>query len=365
MKKPSYFLWITISGIALALLALPKLMGKKEAEASPYGPGNKAMQQSAPVTAMVVRPQPFRRELNVPGSVIANERVQLAAEAAGRIVSLSLREGAHVKKGVLLVKINDADLQAQLEKAHAALKLAQDREKRQKALLAKNLISQEEYDISQKELTAGAADIELLKALIAKTEIRAPFDGRVGLRMVSEGAYLLIGAPVAEFVSTAPHKIEFSVPERYAAAVTEGAVLSFTVHGSDVAHTATVYARQSAIDEATRTLRVRARCTETGRDLLPGAFAEVRFPLSIDEHALLVPTQAIVPDMQGQNLFIVQNGKGIKRRVEVGERTGMLVQVTGGLRAGDTVITSGVLSVRPGGAVRVTKLETTKSGSSR
>jgi membrane fusion protein (multidrug efflux system) len=358
VKKKNTPLWITVIVIALALLAVPKLVQKKELEPVTQKTGKGKMNQTVAVPAIIVRQQPFDQSITIPGSVLANEQVQLKAEATGRIVSLALREGASVKKGALLVKINDADLQAQLEKAHAALKLAQDREKRQKSLADKNLISQEEYDLSVKELTVGTADVDLYKALIEKTEIRAPFDGRVGLRLVSEGAFLSIGAPVADFVKTSPVKVEFSVPERYASAIQTGTPLTFTIQGSSRVHTAAVYARQPGIDEATRTLRVRALCTEEAGDLLPGAFAEVKLPIKRETNALMVPTPAIVPDAQGQNVFLIKNNKAVKRQVRTGDRTSAFVEITSGLSAGDTVITGGVLMVRPGAPVKITKFET-------
>ncbi|MBN1127670.1 MAG: efflux RND transporter periplasmic adaptor subunit, partial [Chitinispirillaceae bacterium] len=331
MKKTKRILWIVVALVVVSLIALPKILGKKGPDGAAQQPRGQTALQTANVTAIVVTPRPFQQTLTVPGSILANEQVQLKAETSGRIVKLALREGAEAKKGDLLVKINDADLQAQLEKAQAALKLAQNREKRQRSLLEKELISQEEHDIAQAGLTAGIADIDLLKALIAKTEIRAPFDGRVGLKLVSEGAFLSVGSPVADFVKVTPLKIEFSVPERYAGAVALGNSLTFTVHGSKTAYAAKVYARQSAIDEATRTLRVRALCSDAGKNVLPGAFAEVRISLGKNDRTIMVPTQAIVPDMKGQNVFLVKDGKSVKKPVETGERTGLDVQIIKGL----------------------------------
>jgi membrane fusion protein (multidrug efflux system) len=358
VKKPNYPLWISIILTVLLLLALPKVLMHKNPDNPAQQSRARTTQQIVNVSAVIVRPQLFQQTLTVPGSVLANEQVQLKAETNGRIVKLALKEGAEARKNDLLVKINDADLQAQLEKAKAALKLAQDREKRQNSLFEKNLISQEERDVATKELGVSIAEVDLLKALIDKTEIRAPFDGRIGLRMVSEGSYLSIGAPVADFVKVTPLKIEFSVPERYTAAVVPGALCTFTVNGSMTSHTARVYARQPAIDEATRTLRVRALCNESEKGILPGAFAEVRLPLGKNDSSFMIPSQAIVPDMKGQNVLLVKNGNGIKKPVEIGERTGSDVQVTKGLSTGDTVITSGVLMVKPGMPVKINTFET-------
>ncbi len=289
--------------------------------------------------------------------MLANEQVALKAEASGRIVNLALREGAEVAKGDLLVKINDADLQAQLEKARASFKLAQDREARQKTLLAKELISREDYDLSAMELNASRADIDLLGAQIDKTEIHAPFDGRVGLRYVSEGAFVSVGTTIADFVKVRPLKVEFSVPERYAGRIGPGTKLSFTIQGSLAVHNATVYAQQPLIDEATRSLRLRALCNGSESGVLPGAFADVRLTLGENPHAVAVPSKALVPDIKGQKVFLVRERKAFPQPVITGVRDDEDVEIVQGVAEGDTVVTTGVLILRPGMTVDIKNIE--------
>jgi membrane fusion protein (multidrug efflux system) len=350
--------WIAAAIAVVALLAIFKVSQPRRATGGQaIQQGRPAQSQSVAVTARVARAKPLSATIRVPGSVLAGEQVQLRAESAGRIVKLALREGAEAKRGDLLVKINDADLVAQLEKAQAAFNLARDREARQKALLEKGIISREDYDLSAKDLSAGKADINLLRAQIDKTEIRAPFSGRVGLRYVSEGAYVSPGTPVADFVSVRPIKIEFSVPERYAALVPAGTKLTFSVQGSQEAYAATVYARQPAIDEATRSLRMRAVCPNGAAGVLPGAFAEVTLVLGENLRAIVVPSEAIVPDVKGQKVFVVRGGRADAAAVTTGARDGANVEITFGLVEGDTVVTSGVLMLRPGVSVEIKNID--------
>jgi len=341
----------------ITLLAIPKLLPRHDGTVTVVKKGTVSPGQSISIGVCIVRAKPISEDLSVPGSVLANEQVELKAEAPGRIVNLALKEGTEAHKSDLLVKINDADLQAQLEKAVAAFRLAQDRETRQKTLLAKELISKEDYDVAVKELAGGQADIDLVRAQIDKTEIRAPFDGRVGLKFVSEGAYVSAGDKIADFVSVRPLKIEFSVPERYAGRVGVGSKISFSIQGSQERFGATIFACQPGIDEATRSLRMRAVCREAARSLYPGAFANVSIALGSNPQALAVPTESVVPDIRGQKVYCVKSGKAVPQTVLTGVRAETSVEIISGLTPGDTVVTSGVLMLRPGMAVDIKKIE--------
>jgi membrane fusion protein (multidrug efflux system) len=357
MHKYKRLFWIAAAVSVAALIVVPRIItggqasGKKQKNAAVQG------RQKVNVGVHIARFRPLNEMSTVPGTVLASEQVVLKAEASGRIIKLALREGAEVKKNDLLVKIYDTDLLAQLDKANAALKLSQDREKRQKTLLEKGMISQDDYDLMIKELSSSKADINLLEAQIAKTEIRAPFDGRVGLKMVSEGAYLSAGTPIADFVKTRPLKLEFSVPERYAARMAIGMTVNFTVRGSSVPHAAQVYALQPMIDEATRTLRARAVCGGRETGVTAGAFAEVTLRFGGNDSALVVPAPALVPDINGQNVYIVKDGKAVKSPVSIGVRDDHDVEIAGGVREGDTVVTTGVLMLRPGVSTVITTID--------
>jgi membrane fusion protein, multidrug efflux system len=355
MKKNKRLLVAMTALMVAALLVTARVVtgGAPDAKSktSAAAPG----MQKVSVGMYIAEPRPLIETSVVPGTVMASEQVVLKAEASGRITQLALKEGTEVKKNDLLVKIYDADLQAQLQKARAELKLSQDREKRQKTLLEKNMISQEEYDQVIKELSVSEADIDLLAAQIAKTEIRAPFDGRVGLRMVSEGAYLSVGTPIADFLKIRPLKIEFAVPERFAGKIGVDSKILFSIQGSPVRYSATVFACQPGIEEATRSLRMRAVCRDAAGNVYPGAFANVEIALGSNPHAIVVPTESVVPDISGQKVYLVKSGKAVPQAVTTGVRNEATVEITEGLSPGDTVVTTGVLMLRPGMAVDIKK----------
>jgi membrane fusion protein (multidrug efflux system) len=302
---------------------------------------------NATVTIYIVKTRPIEDRIVSSGTIMANEQVELKSEASGRIEKLNIKEGTPVKKGQLLVKINDSDLQAQLFKAKAAYNLAKDQENRQKRLLEREVISTEDYQTSLKELESGGADIELINAQIRKTEIRAPFDGIIGLRYVSEGAYVTSGTQIADLISLSPLKIEFSVPERYFGNVKPGTKLTFTIQASQKSYSAHVYAVEPKIDESTRTVLVRGFCENPDGNVAPGAFAKVELVLSTNNNAVVVPSEALVPDMVGQKVFRVSGGKALSSTVRTGIRTESMVEITQGLSAGDTIVTAGVLMLRP------------------
>jgi membrane fusion protein (multidrug efflux system) len=309
------------------------------------------------VRAMVVATSPFRDKIFVTGSVIAQDEVYLQAEAAGRIISLSLTEGGFVNKGTLLAKINDADLQAQRRRAVLNLELAQIREARQRQLLDNRAISQQDYDIVMNEVNTIKAEIDLIDANIAKTEIRAPFDGLVGLRSVSEGGFVTVGTRLATLQNVDRIRIEFSVPERYAATVRTGEVITYTRQGSDQTYRATISAIEPRIDPNTRTLAIRATALNPQRLILPGAFAQITYSLKEVENALMVPSEAFVPESGRIYVFVHKAGIAQRVSVETGIRTDSQVQVLRGIAPGDTVLTTGILQLREGMPVRITSVD--------
>ncbi len=294
------------------------------------------------------------------GTVLADEQVNLSAEVSGRITSIRFDEGAPVKKGDLLVTINDAELLAQIEKNTFTLKLAEEREARQRTLLSREAVSQEVYDKALTDLNTVQAEASVLNAQLMKTRILAPFSGTVGLRQVSEGAYVTPGQRIATLTRTQPVKIEFSVPERFAGSVTKGSRVQFTIEGNSQTLEASVYAVEPRIDPLTRALTVRALYANTRNELNPGSFARVKFDLNHMENALTVPAQAIVPELGGNKVYVYRSGIAKAVMVSVGIRTSDAVQIIDGLVAGDTVITTGILQVREGMPVIIDQLTTAK-----
>lgn len=304
------------------------------------------------VQVHVLKGEPLANALVTTGTLLANEEVDLVSELAGRITQLGFEEGGPVSAGQVLVRINDDELQAQLGKAEANLKLATDDEARKKQLLAVSGISQEQYDASQATLAGLRADADDLRARIAKSTIRAPFSGKVGLRNVSAGGFVANNTVIAKLQQTDPMKIEFAVPERYGRQVRPDTRITFTLEGDTTTYAGTVYAVDPSVDAATRTVKVRARSANKEGRLIPGAFAKVDVRLEQLTDALVVPAEALIPDIQGQKVLLMKGGKAVSARVQLGIRSATNVQLTSGVQAGDSVIVTGLLALRDGAAVR-------------
>jgi membrane fusion protein (multidrug efflux system) len=339
--------------IVLILLAIPKL---KSSEDSTNGSGVKSA-GPLPVSAHITKYEVLDNKVLTTGTVLANEEVDLKSEVNGKVTKILFHEGSYVNAGDLLVKINDADLQAQLQSAKSRLELQKDTEYRQKQLLEKEAISQEDYDMTANQLQVNQAEVELIKAQIDKTEIRAPFSGIVGLKNVSEGSFVNNSTIIASLQNINPIKIDFSIPERHSSMVEVGDEINFTISGNNKKYIGKVYAIEPKIDPVTRTLQIRALCSNTGREILPGSFASVELVLKKIENAILVPSEALIPDIQGQKVFVYRNGIATPQQVETGIRTDKNVQLTSGVSEGDTIITSGMLQLRPGTPVKISGFE--------
>jgi membrane fusion protein (multidrug efflux system) len=296
-------------------------------------------------------------QLITTGTLRADESVELVSEAAGKVTSIQFEEGSRVAEGQLLLTINDAELQAQQKRLEYRLQLAEDRRQRQERLLEEGGVSQETYDQTLNEVNVLEAELELVEAQIEKTRVRAPFSGTIGLRYVSEGSYISPQTRIATLQSINPIKIDLSAPEKYSSRIQTGAPISFTVRGSDARYQGRIYAVEPQISTNTRSVQLRARAENAARTLRPGAFADITVVLGTIDDALTVPAFAVLPELGGQQVFVVENGQAQPRSVETGVRTDSTVQVTSGLAVGDTVITSGIQQLRPGLPIRVENVE--------
>ncbi len=306
------------------------------------------------VYGMVVSGKPFSDFLSLSGTIEPNEVINLRSEISGIVEVLNFSEGGNVASGQILIKINDAELKAQLAQATTRNSLAAENERRAKLLLEKEAISQEEYDIASADHRTAQSQIQLIEAQLIKTAIRAPFSGMVGLRNISKGSYITPTTDIAQLVDISKVKLEFSIPERYATKVKIGTPVRFTVQGTSDEFTAKVYAIEPLVETATRTLRVRALANNRDSGLIPGTFANVIFPLETVEKGLLVPAEALIPIQNGKKLFVKKEGLAKEVLVETGARTDADVLVIKGIIEGDTVLTSGVMSLRDGSPVNVT-----------
>jgi membrane fusion protein (multidrug efflux system) len=340
--------------VILFLVALPKLdlfTEQDEPDATAVGP---TVSRAIPVNAVVVEPQRLSNKLQVTGAILANESLEIRSEISGKVTGIYFQEGQEMKRGALLVTINDEELRAQLEKLKFTRKLREDMEYRQRLLLEKEAISQEEYDQALTELNTSTADIKVLEAQIAKSQIRAPFDGVIGLRYVSEGSYISPQTVIATFSNVDPAKVEFSIPGRYSNDVKIGDVIEFRTEASNDIFEGKIYAIDPMIDPNTRTLRMRAVSPNPNRQLLPGQFTNINLILNREDDALLVPTEAVIPELDGHKVFIARQGKVEERKVQVGIRTNKDVEIQQGLSQKDTVVTSGILQIKSGSQVDVT-----------
>lgn len=300
------------------------------------------------VRTIVLHEKSLTDGLYVSGSLIPDEEVDLSFETSGKITDIYFKEGARVARGQLLAKINDAPLQAQLRKLQAQWRLMQDRVFRAKALLAKEAVSKEAFQEAEANLSALKAEMDMVKAQIQQTELRAPFDGIIGLRQVSTGAYATTSTSIATLTKTSPLKVEFSVPERYAGTLPPGTALTFTAEGDLTPRKAKIYASDSRVDPDTRTYTVRALYDNKGGKLVPGRYVSVNLSTRQFDNTLAVPSEAIVSEMGVDKVFLYKNGIAEPVEISKGLRTDAEVQVLRGLHAGDTVITSGTMQLRTG-----------------
>lgn len=346
----------TLLILGVGALVFYRITANKESKKDDKG---KKMPQA--VSGIVVEPKNFANNLSLSGSIEANEQVDIRSEVSGMVEKIYFSEGTNVSKGQVLFKVNDVELRAQLSKAQTAQNLASENERRAKLLLEKEAISREEYDIASADFKSAKAETQLIQAQLGKTSVRAPFSGKIGLRSISPGTYVTAETIVAKLVNSSQVKITFSVPEKYASQMKIGSDITFTVAGSQDKFSAKIYAIEPEVAVDTRTLRMRALAQNAGGKLLPGTFANVDLPLSEIRDAIVIPTEAVVPVQNGKKVFVSNNGKAKEVMVETATRTDADILVLSGLKAGDTLITTGVMTLKDEAPVKVRVQKALKS----
>ena len=307
---------------------------------------------STPVDIYIAKRIKTDNTIFASGTVVSNEEVELRSEVSGRLVELNIREGSFVKKGAVIARLANDDLQAQLKKNQFEEELANQIEARQKKLLEIDAISKEEYDLAVNKVNTLGADKEFLQVQMARTQVMAPFSGKIGFKNISEGAYITPTTIIANLVQTNPVKIDFSVPEKYASKLVRGQELTFKIDGNDDIFQAKVTAINPKVDESLRTLKARAIASNSKGNLLPGMFVRVEVPLQAKE-AIMIPSQAIVPILKGKKVYVLRNGKATEAIINTNLRTDKLVEVEEGLVEGDSIIISALMSMRQGAPVVV------------
>lgn len=331
----------------------------KKTEAPARGQSGGGGQGNIPIQAegFIVKTRQMSEDIEVPGSLLPYEETEIRPEISGRVVSLNVREGQPVGKGVMLAKLFDGDLQAELQKLQVQYQIAQKTVERYGELLKIQGISQQEYDLAQLQVNNLRADMDIVRVNIARTVVRSPYAGRLGLRNISVGAYVTPASIITTLRKVDQLKLEFSVPEKYSGAMKKGAQVKFGLEGTQDKFTANVIATEASIEADTRTLRVRAVVQGNNPTLVPGAFAKVGLQMGKDAQSLVIPTQAVIPQARNKRVVIFNGGTAKFQVITTGIRDSSYVQITEGLNEGDTVVTTGLLAIRPDSKIRLTKVQ--------
>jgi membrane fusion protein (multidrug efflux system) len=356
MKKGlKIILWGALIALVAIMIAMPKVKNMWENKKTK---GSKsAGQQAVMIKAVLIKPSLLQEIVKTSGSLLADEEVDLTFEASGKIEKILFKEGAHVIKEQLLAELNNDDLIAQFEKLQLQNKLLTEKVNRQKILLEKEAISQESYDQIMTDLQSNEAEIKLLRVGIAKTKINAPFDGIIGLRYISEGAYVNPSTQITKLIKTQPLKVEFSIPERYSEIVKTGYNLIFTIENDAQIYKAKVYAIEPSIDSKTRSITLRALYDNANARINPGRYVSIELIIREKANAIQVPTEAIIPELGSEKVFIVKNARAQSVAVKTGLRTEKFVEITEGLNPGDSLVVGGIMQLRADMPVIVAKEE--------
>jgi membrane fusion protein (multidrug efflux system) len=350
ISKPAVLFFFWIGSVVL----VSSCKGKKD---QPNAGGRQAAaSQALTLEGMLATEKTLSAQIEVPGTILANESTEIHPEVSGRVVQLNLKEGAYVKQGTLLAKLYDEDLRAQMRKLEVQLKIAEQTEQRQAQLLKIQGISQQDYDLSLLQVHNLNADMEIVRTAIRKTEIRAPFNGKLGLKNISPGAYVTPATIVTTISQVNQLKLQFSIPEKYGSQLKSGQNIDFVIDGVQKKFSATVIATESGVEENTRSLAVRSLIKSRDEVLLPGTFAKVRLTLGKSDNAIMVPNSAIIPQGRSKFIYLYRSGKAKQTEITTGVRDSTNIQVLSGVNKGDTVITTGLLYLRPDVDVELSKV---------
>jgi membrane fusion protein (multidrug efflux system) len=309
-----------------------------------------------PVDGTVVQPAILKEELEVIGTLVANQQVDVVSELTRKIVRVNVREGSFVKAGSLLFQLDDSDLQAQLERFRQEEKLALLNEERLKDLIEHEAIAQQDYDQASTNLNVLKAQIRELQVMISKTRITAPFSGHVGIINVHPGSVVSVNTVLTDIEDNSVVKVDFNVPEKYTNAIKPGSVHTFTIASGDKKYATKVIARAATLSEDTRTLLVRAITDNKDGHLLPGQSARLNLALSSSNDALSITSNALIPSSQGYSIYVAKKSTVTAVPVQIGQRSAGSVEIINGLQKGDTVITSNLLRLAPGSQVQFVTL---------
>lgn len=379
MPNKSLYTWVAVGGIAVASAGAwwfqnkggqgtdaPPAAAGPGPGARPGGGGGPGAGGGGPVSVEVaqVRAMPLQDDAQAVGTLRSRQSVTLRPEVAGRIAQIGFAEGQRVRKGQLLVQLDDVLQKAELSQAQAQLSIARANLKRNEELVAQAFVAQRVLDESRAALQVAEAQVALAQARLARMRVVAPFDGTVGLRNINLGEYVKDGADLVNLEDTTQLTVDFRLPERYQTRIATGQGVKVEL---DALPGKTFNARVQAVDPLVdangRSIAVRAVLPPTpASELRPGMFARVTTVFATNDAALVVPEEAIVPQAGKQFVVLLDTegegdgAKRVSRRVEVqlGVRRGAQVQIVQGVQAGDTVVVAGQQRLqRDGTPVRV------------
>ena len=347
-----YLLKRILLPVSLVLL-MAACKGKKDKEAATTKPAG----APALVDVMIAATEQISTTIEANGSVVAFEYLELRPEVAGRLTYLQVPEGNVVAQGTVIARVNDADLQAQMNKTRVLLDLAQKTEVRLAKLIAVGGINQADYDAIVSQVNGYKADLAYTQSLIDKTVVKAPFSGLVGLRMVSPGAYVTPITLIATLQQVDKIKVDFTLPEQYSKLIRKGADVDVqTDLGKAERHKATIIATEPQISSVSRNLKVRS--VLQGVKANPGSFVKVYLTRRQDHSSIMVPTNCIIPDDKNKQVVVVKGGKANFVNVKTGIRNEDMVEIISGINPGDSVVVTGVLFARPKAPVKVRSVKT-------
>ncbi len=347
---------VVLMTIACAVMAMASCKSDSKSNAPAPGGGGAQAVRVVGVEGFLAIPNTLERSVESTGNLIPNESVAIRSERSGRLVNLRITESSRVNAGQLLAQIDDSELRAQRDKLNIRKSYLEKELVRDKELVMIQALPQEQVDLKENEIEQIVADIKLLDIQIRKSAITAPFSGLIGLRQVSPGAYLTPADVLAELQQIDPIKLEFDIPEKYLGQVKIGQEVAFEITGSAERHVAKVYAMSTEVAPDTRTFKVRANAPNASQKLKPGMFARVRLITAVSNNVVMVPTDAVVPTLEGQQVFVIMNGKAAARPVITGDRKEAYLEISSGLNVGDTVIITGLMGIAEGTAVKITRV---------
>jgi membrane fusion protein, multidrug efflux system len=308
------------------------------------------------VDAFIVTPTTLSQDIEMPGSLMPAEETELHAEVSGRVTGIYFNEGSSVGAGAMLVKLYDGDLQAQLSKLRIQLKVAKETLGRYEALLKIGGVSVQEIEMYKLSVSNIQADMNIVQTSIARTSLRAPFSGKLGLRNISIGAYITPATTISTLRKVSQLKMEFTVPEKYGVGMKPGGMVEFGMEDNQKTYSARIIATENNIAEETRSLRVRAVVTNADAQLIAGSFVKVKIALGENNAALMIPSQAVIPKARNKQVIVYRSGTASMETITTGIRDSSMVEITSGLKAGDTVLITGLLVTKPGAKVTLNKV---------